>query len=130
MLVLDENLPSDQRQLLRKWRIRFRAIGVNLVTSGTPNENLIPVFHALPAPTFFTLDRNFYRRAWAHENYCLVWLDAPAREAADFIRRFLRHSNFDTASKRMGVVARVHFRGIEFWRMKRRISVTWASGQT
>ena len=28
MLVLDENLPAAQRLLLRKWRIRFRAIGI------------------------------------------------------------------------------------------------------
>ncbi len=27
MLVLDENLPAGQRQLLRKWRIRFRIVG-------------------------------------------------------------------------------------------------------
>ena len=30
MLVLDENLPASQRQLLRKWRIRVRAVGVDI----------------------------------------------------------------------------------------------------
>ena len=69
MLVLDENLPADQRQLLRKWRIRFRVVGVEIAESGAEDENLIPVLHSLPRPTFFTLDRNFYRPAWAADGY-------------------------------------------------------------
>jgi len=30
MLVSDENLPASQRRLLRKWRIHFRAVVVDL----------------------------------------------------------------------------------------------------
>ncbi len=30
MLVLDENLPASQQQLLRKWRIHFRMVGVEV----------------------------------------------------------------------------------------------------
>ncbi len=66
MLVLDENLPAGQRQLLRKWRIRFRIIGVDIAAWGTDDENLIPVFHRLPQPTFFSLDRDFYRPELLH----------------------------------------------------------------
>ena len=127
MLVLDENLPAGQRQLLRKWRIRFRFVGVDVAASGADDENLIPVLHSLPHPTFFTLDRDFYRRAWIHLSYSLVWLDVPPREAAEFIRRFLRHPAFDTQAKRMGIVARVHAGGVTYWRAQQRSlqSLSW-----
>ena len=33
MLVLDENLPAAQRLWLRKWRIHFRVIGIEVAAS-------------------------------------------------------------------------------------------------
>jgi hypothetical protein len=116
MLVLDENLPASQRQLLRKWRIHVRAIGVDIAAPGSQDENLIPVLQKLAQPMFFTLDQHFFRADWAHASYGLAWLDVPDSEAAEFIRRFLRHPSFDTQSKRMGVVARVTSTGVRFWR--------------
>ena len=115
MLVLDENLPAGQRLLLRKWRVRFRVIGVDAAARGTEDENLIPVLHRLAQPTFFSLDRDFYRADCAHVNYCLVWLDVRRREAAEFIRRFLGHPSFDAKAKRMGAVVRVHAEGVLYW---------------
>ena len=117
MLVLDENLPANQRQLLRSWQIHFRVVGVDVGASGDDDDNLLPLLHHLPQPTFASLDRNFFRHDWAHAGYCLAWLDVGRREAAEFIRRFLRHPAFDTQAKRMGVVARVHTDGIQFWRL-------------
>jgi hypothetical protein len=127
MLVLDENLPASQQLLLRKWRIRFRAVGQDVAHPGTQDENLIPVLHRLPRPTFFSLDGDFYRRDWVHSDYCLVWLDVQRREAAEFIRRFLRHPAFGTQAKRMGIVARVHAGGVTFWRLRQasRESLSW-----
>ena len=116
MLVIDENLPASQRQWLRKRRIHFRAIGVDIVASGTRDENLIVVLHTLAQPMFFTLDRHFFRADWAHDSYGLAWLDVADGEAAAFIRRFLQHPTFDTQSKRLGVVARVSAAGMRFWR--------------
>lgn len=129
MLVLDENLPADQWQLLRKWRIRCRVVGGDVGASGATDENLLPVLHKLPQPTFVTLGRDFFRRDWIHASYALVWLDVRRREAAVFIRRFLRHSEFDTQVKRMGVVARVHESGVVFWRIGKRSpqSVSWSA---
>jgi hypothetical protein len=124
MLVLDENLPAAQRQLLRKWRIRFRFVGLDVSSSGAGDEDLLPLLHALPHPTFCTLDRHFYRRDWVHPNYCLVWLDVRPREAAEFIRRFLRHAAFDTQLKRMDTVARVHANGVTCWHGRERSSRT------
>ena len=127
MLVLDENLPEAQCQRLLKWRIRFRIIGVEIASWGTLDENLIPVLHRLPNPTFFSLDRDFYRRVWRHASYGLVWLDVRDDHAADFIRRFLRHPAFDTQAKRMGIVARVHAAGVTYWQIRNRSSesVLW-----
>ena len=120
MLVLDENLPEGQRLWLRKWRIHFRAIGIEVAASGTKDINLIPFLHRLANPTFFSLDRDFYRPDWAHRGYCLVWLDVRGRQAAEFIRRFLNHHAFDTQAKRMGTVARVHADGLLYWRVTER----------
>ncbi len=120
MLVLDENLPASQQQLLRKWRIRFRVVGIEVAIAGTKDENLVPVLHRLPAPTFFSLDQDFFRPRLAHRNYAVVWLDVADDHAAEFIRRFLRHPAFDTQAKRTGVVARVHAECINFWRLSGR----------
>ena len=119
-MLLDENMPAAQRLLLRDWRIHFRGVGVEVGRSGTKDDNLIPCFHRLPQPTFFSLDRNFYRRDWIHSHYGLVWLNVRGREAANFIRRFLRHSSFNAQAKRMGIVARVHPDGVQFWQLGQR----------
>ncbi|HTV43573.1 MAG TPA: hypothetical protein VMF08_23620 [Candidatus Sulfotelmatobacter sp.] len=37
-------------------------------------------------------------------------------KAAELIRAFLKHDLFDSAAKRMGIVARAHHEGIDFWR--------------
>ncbi len=115
MLLLDENLPEGQRLLLREWRLHFRTVGVELASSGALDENLIVLLHRLPQPTFFSLDRHFYRADWLHSNYCLVWLDVRRNMTATTIRRFIRDSHFDTQAKRLGVVARVHAAGVHFW---------------
>ncbi len=116
MLVLDENLPAGQRSLLRQWRIRFRSVGEELGNSGILDKNLIPLLHRLAQPTFVSLDRDFHRPELAHRRYCLVWLNVRGREAAEFIRRFLKHPSFNTRIKRLGWVARVHVEGISAWR--------------
>lgn len=121
MLVLDENLPAGQRLLLRKWRIRFRAIGGELGAAGTKDENIIPLLHRLPQPTFISLDRDFYLPELAHARYCLVWLDTRANAAAQFVRRFLRHPEFNTRARRMGLVVRVNEDGVSCWRKGHRL---------
>ena len=68
MLVPDENLPAGQQRLLHKWRIHYRCVGVDAAKSGAQDEELIPLLHRLPHPTFFTLDRDFYRSDWMHPN--------------------------------------------------------------
>jgi hypothetical protein len=102
--------------------VRFRVIGVDLAATGTDDAHLLPVLHRLPQPTFFSLDHDFHRPDWAHAGYCLVWLDVRGRQAAEFIRRFLRHPEFDTQARRMGTVIRVHADGLWRWQIGRRTS--------
>lgn len=107
MNVLDENIPKSQAVLLESWRIHFRQIGVNVGRSGMSDEDIIPLLLRKPATTFFTRDRGFYDPKLCHRLYCLVVLAVDRQEAASFIRRFLRHPEFITQSKRMGRVVRV-----------------------
>ena len=115
MNLLDEQVRADQRLLLARWRIPFRQIGKDIATSGIKDENIIPFLHGLKRATLFTHDQGFFRRQLLHPGYSLVWLDASDIEAAVYIRRFLKHPFFYTTASRMGVVARVHHDGIQFW---------------
>jgi hypothetical protein len=119
MNVLDENLAAQQCDKLRAWRIPFRQIGRHLSMHGALDENLIPLLHQLPQPTFFTHDKDFCRASLCHSHYAVVYLDVSDTAAAEFIRRFLRHPTFDTTAKRMGIVARVQTSGVQFWKKSR-----------
>ncbi len=115
MIVLDENFPESQRQLLRSWRIRPQQIGYETGRKGMQDEEIIPFLHQLRRPTFFTLDDDFDRRELCHAGYCLVFINAGQYEAASFVRRVLRHTQFYTQAKRMGTVMRVSPMGITVW---------------
>ncbi len=41
MNVLDENIIAEQRQLLRRWRIRVRQVGVNVGRKGFADDDII-----------------------------------------------------------------------------------------
>jgi len=115
MILLDENIRQDQGNQLRKWRIRSRFLVQEFVPPGTQDVNIIPVLHRLKQPILFTHDRDFFKRNLIHPAYTLVWLDVFDGEAARFIRAFCKHSLFKTSAKRMGIVARLHPHGIDYW---------------
>ena len=62
MIILDENLPDSQRQLLKGWRISFRQIGFEIGREGMKDDEIIPLLHGLNRPTFFTLMKIFQTR--------------------------------------------------------------------
>ena len=107
MNVLDEQIPEDQRRLLRSWRVPVRHIGYDIGRQGIKDPEIIPFLLALRRPTFFSLDFDFYNRQFCHTRYCLVCMEVRQPHVATFVRRFLRHSEFDTAAKRMGKVIRL-----------------------
>ena len=117
MNILDENFPPNLRQLLRSWRVPIRHIGYDTGRKGMKDNEIIPFLLSLPRPTFFTLDMGFYRRSLCHARYSLVCLDVRQQEAAAFVRRLLRHPEFDTHVKRMGTIIRVSYAKLSIWRL-------------
>ena len=81
-------------------------------------EETIPLLRQQRNPTFFTRDAGFYRPALRHRGYCLVVTGVGQNEVAAFIRRFLRHPDFDTQAKRMGKVVRISHAGLTGWRLR------------
>ena len=115
MNLLDENIPSEQFELLKARGIRCRVIGQDVARLSVDDENIVSLLHHLKQPTFFTRDRDFFKRELCHAGYSLVWLDVAPEEAALYVHRFLRHPRFKTKAKRLGTVTRVHHAGIHFW---------------
>ncbi|MEW5941605.1 MAG: hypothetical protein AB1750_18215 [Chloroflexota bacterium] len=115
MNLLDENIREDQRGLLQSWGIPVRQIGVDVGQKGIKDNEIITLLHKLRDATFFTRDLGFYSRDVCHARYCLVCLAVEKDEVAVFVRRFLRHPEFDEKSKRMGCVIRASHTRLTVW---------------
>lgn len=96
MNVLDENVVENQCRLLQSWHIPFRQIGFGVGQQGMKDKEIISLLHKLRRPTFFTRDDDFYSLELCHAKYCLVYVAIRKDEVAVFVRRLLRHSEFDT----------------------------------
>ncbi len=127
MNILDENIVTDQRLLLRSWRVPLRHLGHDIGRRGIQDEEILPFLLQLPRPTFFTRDIDFYDRRLCHARYCLVYLAINRREVAVFVRRFLRHEAFNTQAKRLGAVVQVSQTGLSIWRLhaEEEIMLSW-----
>jgi hypothetical protein len=117
MLLIDENISELEVARLRKWGIRVRLVGEDVAKIGTTDENVLTALLQLKRPVLFTQDADFFRRRLLHVRYGLVWLDFKPSDVAAQIRRFLKHPQFDTQAKRLGLVARVHPDGVQCWRL-------------
>lgn len=118
MNIIDENIIKSQREQLQIWRIRFARIGFEVGWRGMDDRNeIIPLLHRLRRPTFFSRDAGFYDRTLCHAGYCIVHLRVEKDEVAEYIRRFLRHSEFDTYAKRMGKIVQVSSIGLRYWQL-------------
>ncbi|HYL73513.1 MAG TPA: hypothetical protein VEU96_04875 [Bryobacteraceae bacterium] len=118
MIILDENILDGQRLLLEAWRLAARQIGVDLGRKGLKDEEIVVLLRQQRNPTFFTRDAGFYHPGLRHRSYCLVVASVGQHEVATFIRRFLRHHEFDTRAKRMGQVVRVSHVGLAIWHLR------------
>ena len=76
---------------------------------------IIRLLHEWKLTTFFTRDDGFFARRLCHQGYCLVYLDIDC-DVAEFVRRTLRHSDFNARAKRMGTVVRVSPERLHVWR--------------
>jgi|DewCreStandDraft_2_1066082.scaffolds.fasta_scaffold00018_4 hypothetical protein len=116
MILLDENIPADQADQLRRWRIRFKQIGLDLGRFGMKDrEEILPLLHRLSRVTFFTRDLGFYDLAVCHPRYAIACLHVPRSEAAAYIRRVLRHPQLNTTAKRIGKVMCITPTAITYW---------------
>ena len=127
MNILDENIPQDQQERLRSWRIPIHQIGYDVGRKGMKDSEIIPLLFQRRQPTFFTRDQDFCDHDLCHTPYCLVFLDVEKDEAAVFVRRLLRHPECDTKTKRMGAVIRVSHAGLSLWRLngEREVHFDW-----
>jgi hypothetical protein len=125
--ILDENVSASQVDLLKSWRIPIRQIGYDIGRKGLQDDEIIPFLLEVRHPTFFTRDIDFYKRNLCHAHYCLVYMTVEQQGVANFVRRLLRHREFDTEAKRMGTVIRISQPGITAWRLhaEQEISFTW-----
>ena len=118
MILLDENILEGQRLLLEATRIGPRQIGVDVGRKGLKDEEIIPLLLRQRSATFFTRDAGFYTPELRHRRYCLVVTAVGQNEVATFVRRFLRHPDFNTQAKRMGAVVRFTHTRLWSWRLK------------
>ena len=118
MIILDENIRDSHADLLRKDGIASRKIGADLTYKGASDSDIIALLHRIKQPTFFTHDVDFWKPELSHANYCIVHLAVKPRDAAFYIRRFLRHPQFSTAAKRLGKVIRLHPSGLSVHRSR------------
>ena len=117
MSVLDENVPPSQRRLLHSWHVSVRHVGYGIGRKGLQDDEIIPFLLTLRRPTFFTLDAGFFKPRLCHERYGLVYMSVTQSEAAAFVRRLLRHPQFNTQAKRMGAVVRLSHASLSVWRL-------------
>jgi hypothetical protein len=117
LIVLDENIPEDQRLLLRGWRIRAYQVGRDVGRAGIKDEQIVPLLLKLRRPTFFTRDLGFFAAKLCHARYGMVCLAIEPDEAASFVRRVLRHRTCDTQAKRLGRVMRISQLGIRVFQL-------------
>ena len=127
MIVLDENILDGQRLMLDHWSIRNRQIGVDLATKGIKDDAVIVLLRTLRQPTFITRDLGFYVPTLKHPRYAIVVAAVGQYEVAAFVRRFLRHPEFNAFAKRTGRVIRISSAAITWWqtRSEREMRVTW-----
>ena len=131
MNILDENIIDSQRQRLRQWRLAMRHMGYDVGRQGMKDQEILALLHRLRRPTFLTRDEDFYARHLCHARYCLVSLAVAKDEVAPFVRRLLRHREFDTIAKRMGTVVRVSHVDLSVWRLhaEQAIHVAWSTSR-
>jgi len=112
---------------LQHGRFTFGRLALNGRSGLKDREEIVPLLHQLKRPTFFTLDHGFYRPTLLHQGYCLVFLDVGEDEAAEYIRRFLRHAVFRTRSQRMSKIVRLRHSSASYWQGKQRgeRSLSW-----
>lgn len=89
MNILDENIPKNQRQLLEKWRIHVRQIGINIGRMGMQDEEIVPFLLQMKRPTFLHVMNTFMIPACVMQNIARpIWQLINTRAQSLFVEYF------------------------------------------
>ena len=121
MIVLDENMLGLRLdQVIARW-YPGRVCSITDLRPGTiiKDETIALLLQQARGATFVTTNvTDFWRRVPAHARYCIVCLALPneqLRQLPDLLRRFLRMPEWKTKAGRMGKVARVSRRQLQYY---------------
>jgi hypothetical protein len=103
---------------MEAWQLPSKQIGVDLGRKGLKDNEIVVLLRQHRNITFVTRDADFCLPVLRHPAYCLVMTNVGQNEVAAFVRRFLRHPEFDTQAKRMGKVVRASHAALVVWRPK------------
>jgi hypothetical protein len=114
--VLDELVGNQYYSELQRW-LSIVKVGDGFGWKSMQDDEIRRELHS-SGKTFHTQDKGYYHPIHRHHAYCLVYYDVTDKELVTYIRRFLRHPQFNTHAKRMGNVVRVTTQYIEVWSLK------------
>jgi hypothetical protein len=121
MIILDEQLLGYGLQsAIEKW-YRGAVTDVTQLRPGTViKDDMIPtILREASRPTFVTINvADFWRRVVPDSHFaivCFALTHAQANKISRLLRRLLRSEPFRTKKKRLGKVARVSTRQIQFY---------------
>jgi predicted GTPase len=121
MIVLDEELQGlGLEEAIAKW-YRGSVSVVKQLRPGTviKDEAIPTLLRRVDQTTFVTINHtDFWRRIPAERAFCLVCFRLSAdqaQEIPDLLRRLLRLPEFRTKRERMGKVALISRRGIQYY---------------
>lgn len=93
MNIPDENIPDEQRDILRAHHMAVRHFGRDIGRQGIKNQEIIPLLLRLSRPTLFTRGSGFYRRTLRHARYCLVFMSIAEVDSAEFVRDHVKRGD-------------------------------------
>ena len=121
MIVLDEELQGlELEEAISAW-YRGSVLLIKTLRSGTViKDDAIPgLLRRVRQPTFVTINHgDFWRRVAAERAFCLLCLKLTADQAEEvshWLRRLFRLPGFYTKNLRMGKVALVSLKSIQYY---------------
>lgn len=121
MIVLDEELQGLGLEAAISAWYRGPVILIRALRPGTviKDEAIPALLRQAKQPTFVTINhRDFWRRAAAEKAFCLLCLKLTSDQTEELprrLRRLLKLSEFKTKRARMGKVALVSQRGVQYY---------------
>lgn len=113
--ILDEHVIASHVDQIRRKIPSTAQIGIDWGESGWDDiEQIIPHLHHSKA-TFHTLDEDFFKRRFLHNDYCIIFYDLSGKDFVEFFQKILKHPLFDTHAKRLGKIIKVSLTHLSYW---------------